>query len=359
MNNSKIVVGMSGGVDSSTAAILLKEKKYNVIGATIITHGEKVVADAAREICEKIGIEHHVIDLSVDFKSRVIDCFSKSYIRGETPNPCVECNFYIKFGKFREIARELGAEYIATGHFVKKIFNEELGRWLLYKGADPKKDQSYMLYKLNQIQLAHSVFPLGEYSKTEVREIARNNNLLDVSQKAESQEICFIPDNDYCSFISSKVKNVNETGNFIDCDGNIIGKHKGIINYTIGQRKGLGTTFGKPMFVVAIDPQKNEVILGENKDVFTNELWATDLNWIAFDKLIKPRKAMVKIRYQALPVPAVIREEEKGIFKVIFESPQRAVTPGQSVVFYEDSLVLGGGKIISDVRGIRKDLLNI
>lgn len=355
---SKIAVAMSGGVDSSMAAVLLKEKGYEVIGVTMLTHKEAKAAQEARKVAEQLGIPHYIFDLSPAFEQEVITYFTESYLRGETPNPCVVCNWRIKFGEFLSQARNLGTNYIATGHYVQKLYDHTAGRWLLYTAKDQRKDQSYMLYSLKQEQLAAAIFPLGDYTKDEVREMARERNLFEVSEKKESQEVCFITE-DYPTFILNRTAVKAEPGNFVDLQGNILGEHKGLIYYTVGQRKGLGKAFGKPMYVVALNPEKNEVILGDNEDVFTNVLWVSDLNWIPFETIKEPLRVEAKIRYKALPAPAMVYQEKNSkIVRVEFDSPQRAVTPGQSIVFYNGPLVLGGGRIVSDKLGIRKDILN-
>jgi len=346
--SAKVAIGMSGGVDSSTAASLLKENGYDVIGVTIRTHESESAVQAAREAAEQLGIPFYVFDFRGIFREKVIEPFKDSYHRGETPNPCVVCNRYIKFGAFLEEARKLGASFIATGHYVQKEYDEASGRFLLYTGLDNKKDQSYMLYSLSQDQIASALFPLGTYTKEEVRALARDRNLT-AAEKKESQEICFIPDNDYASYITSNTDQIAEPGDFVDVSGQVLGKHQGLIHYTVGQRKGLGSTFGKPMFVVALDSEHNRVILGDNADIFSTYLWASDINWIAIDKLRKPLRLEVKIRYHAKPAFAMVYpENEQGLVRVEFETTQRAVTPGQSVVFYKGPLLIGGGVIQTD-----------
>lgn len=348
----KVAVGMSGGVDSTTAAALLQEKGYDVFGVTMVTHTDGAAENPAREAAAQLGIPLYIVDFRDVFKKEVIDYFIGSYYHGLTPNPCVVCNRMIKFGELWNKSRELGADYIATGHYVRNSYAQDSGRWLLYTGSDAKKDQSYMLYSLNQDQIGHALFPLCDLSKDQIRDIARERNLK-AADTADSQEICFIPDNDYAGYITAATGKTSEPGDFVDNAGRVIGRHRGLIYYTVGQRKGLGIAFGKPMFVAAIDPIGNRVVLGEEKEIFTDVLWAEQLNWIAFENLSKPLKVQAKIRYKATPAPAVIAPDTDNRIRVIFDTPQRAVTPGQSVVFYQESLVLGGGIIVSDKLGIR------
>ncbi len=351
----KVAVGMSGGVDSSTAVALLQENGHEVIGVTIVTHEGGLAETAALEAAEQLRIPLHVLDFRTVFKQEVIDSFAESYYRGETPNPCVLCNRKIKFGELLKQSRRLGADYLATGHYVRKMVDETSGRWLIQTGLDAKKDQSYVLYSLSQEQIAHALFPLGDYTKEQVRDLARNRKLT-AADSSESQEICFIPDDNYAEYIRAAMGKDSEPGDFTDFSGRIIGRHRGLIHYTVGQRKGLGVTFGKPMFVASIDPVGNRVILGEGNDLYTDILWATGLNWIALERLSGPLKVQAKIRYKANPAAAVLYPEN-NLVRVQFETPQRAVTPGQSVVFYDGPTVLGGGVIVSDKCGIRQDLL--
>ncbi len=369
----KVVVGMSGGVDSSMAAVLLQEQGYDVIGVTLQVWPECPAGfaaggccsisavDDARRVAFQLEIPHYVLNFRELFENKIINYFSEAYLAGQTPNPCLACNRYLKFHELLLKARGLGAKYIATGHYARVLKDFETGRFLLSKGKDEQKDQTYVLYMLTQEQLAHTLFPLGDYNKKEIREMARKKGLLTVADKPDSQEICFVPDNDYASFIESRAGQRCRKGNFIDSRGNKLGEHQGIIHYTIGQRKGLGITFGKPMFVIGIDPQSREVVLGEDREVYTDILWAADLNWINFAELREPLQVEAKIRYKAQPSPAKVyplqtipssfRGKQRAEVKVCFENPQRAVTPGQAVVFYQGELVVGGGTIISDPRG--------
>jgi tRNA-specific 2-thiouridylase len=369
----KVVVGMSGGVDSTMAAILLQEQGYEVLGVTmqmwpqcpagIAEQGPAALsaAEEARRVARELGIPHFVLDLGELFSEKVVNYFTEAYLSGRTPNPCLACNRYLKFSELLRWAGEQGARYVATGHYARIIHDPQTKRFLLSKGVDVQKDQSYVLYMLTQEQLAHTLLPLGSYTKQEIRAKARQKGLLGVADKPDSQEICFVPDNDYGSFIEGRSGQPCQKGNFVDCRGNILGKHKGIIHYTIGQRKGLGMTFGKPMFVIGINPQDGEVVLGEDGEVYTDTLWATDLNWICFSALTSPISVEAKIRYKAQPSPATVYplpavtasfgKKQSEEVKVCFTTPQRAVTPGQAVVFYQGELVVGGGTIISDPRG--------
>lgn len=363
----KVVVGMSGGVDSSMAAALLQEEGYDVIGVTLQiweATGPEVeggccsnsAIDDARQVAFKLGIPHYVMNFRSYFEKNVVDYFTQSYLAGETPNPCLACNRYVKFGEMLRKARGLGADYIATGHYAQVLRDPESERFFLSKCADARKDQTYALYMLTQEQLAHTLFPLAEYTKDQVRKMALDRGL-GVANKPDSQEICFVPNDDYASFVQERSDGLIKPGNFVDLAGKILGTHQGIVHYTVGQRKGLGVTFGKPMFVVGMNPIRNEVVLGEDPDVYTETLWADDLNWISIPDLRDPLQVDAKIRYNSAGAPATIfpvgDETAYGV-RVRFDKPQRAVTPGQAVVFYQGNLVVGGGKIISDPRGRRK-----
>jgi len=341
----KVLLGMSGGVDSSVAAVLLKNQGYEVIGATMklcCENDEKVAIEDAKNICEQLGIEHHVFDFSKEFKKYVIDDFISSYESAKTPNPCIECNKYLKFNYFYNKAQELGCKYIATGHYAKIEYSTEYNKYVLKKSDVEKKDQTYFLYNISSDILENILFPLAKYSdKDEIRKIAEQNNLK-IHKKPDSQEICFIPDNDYSKFLEKNLKESQKQGNIVLTTGEILGKHNGFVNYTIGQRKGLGISYKEPLYVIK---EKNEVIVGTEKDLYKDELYATNLNWIAIDGIEGKLTATAKIRYRAKESKCEIEVIDKNTIKVKFEKPQRAITPGQSVVFYDGDIVLGGGKI--------------
>ncbi|MDQ5983044.1 MAG: tRNA-specific 2-thiouridylase MnmA [Eubacteriales bacterium SKADARSKE-1] len=346
----KVMLLMSGGVDSSVSAILLQQQGYDVTGATMhlkTDQDEKSNAEIkdAKLVAEKLKIKHMVVNLSNDFSDKVIKNFIGEYLLGRTPNPCVVCNKYIKFGKMFKLAKKLGFDYIATGHYAVVDYDKSTGKWLLKK-SDEKKDQSYVLYNLNQEKLSHILFPVGNMQKDEIRKIAKEYDL-PIAEKKESQEICFIKDNDYCNFIESHTNNSPPKGLFINENGSVLGEHQGIMKYTIGQRKGFGIGFGKPMYVISINPQDNTVVLGEEGSQYTNELIATNLNFILFDKPLKEMEITAKVRYKAPCAKAKLVPLDENFVKVIFYEKQRAITPGQSVVFYDGDVVLGGGVITS------------
>ena len=343
----KILLGMSGGVDSSVSAVLLQEQGYEVIGATMKMwkDTEKAIEDA-KEVCNKLGIEHHVIDCTEKFRCHVINKFISEYENAKTPNPCVECNRYLKFGAFYEKAKELGCEYIATGHYAKTEYSEKYKRYVLKKSDEEKKDQTYFLYYIPKEEIEFIIFPLqNRASKEETRKIAEKNNL-EVALKKDSQEICFIPDNDYQKFLQKYSSQKPKVGNIVLKDGTVLGKHKGLINYTIGQRKGLGISYKEPLYVIKLDIQKNQVIVGTEQDLYSKELIANEINWLAIDQLKEPLKLKAKVRYRAKEAECTVYPIENEQVKVIFDEPQRAITPGQSVVFYDEDIVVGGGKII-------------
>ena len=337
---------MSGGVDSSVAAYLLKKDGYDVTGATMILTNDPSAlqnAEDAKAICEQLQIPFITFEIKEKFKEHVIDYFCKEYMNGRTPNPCVECNKYIKFGAFFEKAKELGFDYIATGHYAKIVKNEETQKYEMHISAAQAKDQSYFLYNHNQETLSKTLMPLGDYNKDMVRAIAEEINL-QTANRPDSQEICFVPNDDYVKFITENTDYTPKEGSFLDTDGNVIGTHKGIINYTIGQRKGLGA-FGKPMFVMKIDAKNNEIILGDNALSFSCTLVADNLNFLSGETKDRTFRCNAKHRYQAKPMPCLV-EIKDGIAQVTYDEPVRAITPGQAIVFYEGDILLGGGTVI-------------
>lgn len=342
----KVLLLMSGGVDSSVSALILKKQGYKVTGVTMkLQNNDSNLKDIndAKNVAKKLGIEHFVVDLHEEFKKRVIDPFVKDYLNGITPNPCVKCNKWIKFGKMLEIAEEQGFDYIATGHYAKIEYNENQKKYIL-KRNNCKKDQSYVLYNLKQDQLSRILFPISNFEKEDIRKIAKENGLT-VFDKPDSQDICFIKDGNHVKFIEDYTKAKAKKGNFLDESGNKLGEHEGIIKYTIGQRKGLGVSFGKPMFVIEIDKEKNAVILGEGKSQYKDELIASDVNFTLFDFPTKEMKIMAKTRYKSKLEEAILIPLENGKVKIKFLNKQKSITPGQSVVFYQGDAVVGGGII--------------
>lgn len=355
----KVMVGMSGGVDSSVAALLLRDKGFEVMGVTLKLFSDEDISDAQKEgktccalsdvmdaksVARRLGFEHLVFNFKDHFRTCVMKQFTDSYLCGKTPNPCIECNRHIKFDHMLRRAMELEYDYIATGHYAFSEFDEKSGRWLLKRSKDKSKDQTYVLYSLTQEQLAHTIFPLGDLEKSQVREIAESRGLVN-SNKPDSQDICFVPDGDYASFIKRFTGTESVCGNFVDINGNILGKHKGIINYTVGQRKGLGIALGKPMYVVKKDLETNTVTLGDESDLYTKSLIADDFNLISVAELSEPMRVTAKTRYSQKEQPAVVSYLGNGEYLVEFDEPQRAVTSGQAVVLYDGDIVVGGGTI--------------
>lgn len=346
----KVLLGMSGGVDSSVSAILLQEQGYDVIGITLELFGEDGSnADSvtgAEEVCNSLGIPHVTYNLKEEFKCKVINKFIEDYSNQKTPNPCIECNKYMKFGAMYEKAKELGCEYIATGHYAQVEYSEKYNDYVLKKASNIAKDQSYVLYRIPRDMVSKLVFPLGQFqSKEDVREVARHHGL-EVANKPDSEDICFIPNGNYKEFLERNSNLAPNPGNIVRKDGTVLGKHNGLYNYTIGQRKGLGIAYTVPLFVIGFNKTRNEVIVGEEAELYRKEMKIKDVNLLLMDKITEPLDVTVKIRYSSKPAEAIINQLDNGEIQVIFKEPQRGITPGQSAVFYIDDIVLGGGKII-------------
>jgi len=352
----RIVIGMSGGVDSSAAAALLLEQGFEVIGITLKLWpqdcvsraedkccGPQAVADA-RAVAHRLGIPFYLVDESDDFQKEVIQYFADEYRAGRTPNPCVMCNEKLKFGTLIRRARQLGAEFIATGHYARVEQDPASGRHLLKRGRDLKKDQSYFLFSLRQDQLARVRFPLGELTKSDTREIARESSLK-TADKEESMEICFVPDNDYGRFLQQAKLVDKHRGEIVDLHGRVLGQHDGIEFFTIGQRRGLGIAAPRPLYVLDLDPVRNRVVVGDESELDRDSLVVERCNWIALDAPVEPLEALVKIRYNHPGSIATVRPGPAGTAEVHFQEPQRAITPGQACVFYQDDVAVGGGWI--------------
>lgn len=355
---STVVVGMSGGVDSSVAAYLLKEQGYDVVGVTMQIWQDEEQAvqeenggccglsavDDARRVAAALDIPYYVMNFKKEFKEYVIDYFLDEYLHGRTPNPCIACNRYVKWESLLTRSLSIGADYIATGHYAR-IVKLENGRYTLKRSANLAKDQTYALYNLTQEQLSHTLMPVGAYAKEEIRAIAEKINL-QVAHKPDSQDICFVPDGDYASYIEENAGKEIPQGNFVTPEGEVLGRHKGITHYTVGQRKGLGLALGYPAFVLEIRPETNEVVIGTYEQSLTDTLKADRLNFMSEADLTEPRRVFAKIRYNHKGAWCIAERTGEDEVTCTFEEKQRAVTPGQAVVFYDGDYVLGGGTIL-------------
>ena len=351
MENKKALVGMSGGVDSSVAAYLMLRQGYDCTGVTMRLYDSPTEdstccslddVEDARAVAARLGIRHYTFNFKDDFDRQVIQKFVSSYERGLTPNPCIDCNRYLKFDRLLRRAQELGCWWVVSGHYAR--IRRENGRYLLYKAADRAKDQTYFLACLNQAQLSHIQFPLGDLTKTQVRKIAEENGFVN-ARKRDSQDICFVPDGDYGAFLQRYTGKTYAEGDFLNLQGQVVGRHRGAACYTKGQRKGLGLAMGEPVYVCAKDMGNNTVTVGPNAALFSPSLRANDWNWYPFAELTQPMRVTAKTRHSQFEQAATVYPEEGGFARVEFDEPQRAVTPGQAVVLYDGDLVVGGGTI--------------
>ena len=357
MPQTKALVAMSGGVDSSVAAFLTQQAGFDCIGVTMRLYDNmpdeccdsntccslEDVEDA-RSVARRLGMPFYAFNFKADFREKVIEKFIHCYECGLTPNPCIECNRHLKFDHLLRRGVELGCDYVVTGHYAQIKQDEQTGRYILYKAADASKDQSYVLYCLTQEQLAHTRFPLGGLTKSEARAIAEEQGFIN-ARKHDSQDICFVPDGDYAAFMERYTGKDYPAGNFLDLNGNVVGQHQGAIRYTLGQRKGLGLAMGAPVYVCAKDMAQNTVTVGPNEALFATTLLANDWNWFPFPALTQPLRVSAKARYNQPPQPATVYPEADGTARVVFDAPQRALTPGQAVVLYDGDMVVGGGTI--------------
>lgn len=356
--NKKALIAMSGGVDSSVAAYLMKEAGFDCVGATMRLYDNEDLVETprtgtccsledvedARAVAMSMGMPYYVFNFKEDFSAQVMDRFVESYEAGRTPNPCIDCNRYLKFDRMYRRAKELGLDYVVTGHYARIELGEN-GRWQLLKGPDPGKDQSYVLYSMTQDQLAHTKFPLGTLTKGEVRAIAEAQGFVN-AKKHDSQDICFVPDGDYASFICKRTGKEYPEGDFVDVHGNVLGRHKGLIHYTVGQRRGLGVSGGRKLYVKELRPADNTVVLADNEELFERTAIAGDFNWISMEEPKEPIRVCARARYHHPEQPATARVLEDGRVEVVFAEPQRALTKGQAIVLYDGDYVVGGGTIL-------------
>ena len=353
--NEKALIAMSGGVDSSVAALLTSRMGYSCAGCTMKLYENEDAGvprekgccslddiEDARSVAFRLGMPYYVFNFTEDFREKVICRFVEAYENGRTPNPCIDCNRFLKFERLYERGRVLNYDKIVTGHYARIV--KEDGRYALKKALDSSKDQSYVLYALTQEQLRHTLFPLGELTKAEVRDIARENGFLNADKK-DSQDICFVPDGDYAKMIERTTGKKSEPGDYVDVDGNVLGQHKGIIRYTVGQHKGLGYPFPEPMYVLRINKEKNQVVLGPSEALFSSEAFVPAFHWISGEAKKEPFRAMAKLRYRQKEQPCTVTPLDTGGVRLLFDTPQRAVTPGQAAVVYDGDTVLGGGEL--------------
>lgn len=353
----KAMVAMSGGVDSSVAAYLMKEQGFDVIGVTMKLFDDELIGSEiessccslddvndARLVANRLGINHYVFNFTDSFRTDVVDRFISAYESGRTPNPCIDCNRYIKFKRLFQRGKELEQDYVVTGHYVRSFTDPDTGRSYLFRGKDRSKDQSYVLYSLTQEELRSSMFPLGELTKEETRRIAKEQGFINANKK-DSQDICFVPNGDYNSFIRTYTGKTYPEGEFVNTSGEVLGKHRGLINYTIGQRKGLGLALPEPMYVKEKDMENNRIILAKDSELYSSSMEVENLNWIAFDSLDEELECTVKVRYSQEDHPAKVIPLSEDSVRVEFDEPERAITPGQAAVFYDDEMVIGGGTI--------------
>ena len=357
MSQKKALIAMSGGVDSAVAAYLMKRSDWDCIGVTMRLFDNKILGEElestccslddvedARAVARRLGFPFYVFNFTGDFEEKVIRKFIRCYECGATPNPCIDCNRHLKFDQLMRRAEELGCDCVVTGHYARILQDPDTGRYLLYRATDPAKDQSYVLYSLTQYQLAHTQFPLGGMSKTETRAIAEEQGFIN-AKKQDSQDICFVPDGDYVAFMERYTGKSYPAGDFLDLDGKVVGKHRGAVAYTLGQRKGLGLAMGAPVYVCGKNMDDNTVTVGPNEALFSTTLVAEDWNWFPFETLTEPIRVQAKARYNQPPQSATVYPGEGGTATVVFDAPQRALTPGQAVVLYDGELVVGGGTI--------------